>query len=391
MIARRLIVVVIALLLAVQVVRNAAVGALATLTPAEAAKVWASHPAVEISLGLAQIGTDARERKPIDPHTFALIDDAAVKAPLAAEPFLVRGVQAQTSGDAETARQAFVAAQARDPRSLSAAYFLADYYFRSGRALEGLEQASVLARLSPDGSTSLAPFVAAYARNRSNWPQLRTLFRSQEWLEDSVLTALAQDPRNVQAILAVADPAHRKPDSVWLAVLLRSLIADTDYGQARALWASIGGGNANGALVYDTDFSSPGPPPPFNWSLTTSTIGLAERQPGKRLHVIFYGNDDGVLASELLMLQPGAYRLQMQVIGGPVHPETLRWSLRCDRASDPVASAGIDEAARSGWVFQVPSNCPAQWLELSGRSGDVAQQSEVTISGLSVTRAGGNA
>ena len=130
MIVRRLIVVAIALLVAVQVVRNAAVDALAPMDPAAAAKLWANHPSVEISAGLAQIGSDARQRKPIDPGTFRMIDDAAVKAPLAPEPFLVRGVQAQTGGDAEAAHRAFVAAQTRDPRSLPAAYFLADYYFR---------------------------------------------------------------------------------------------------------------------------------------------------------------------------------------------------------------------------------------------------------------------
>jgi hypothetical protein len=53
--------------------------------------------------------------------------------------------------------------------------------------------------------------------------------------------------------------------------------------------------------------------------------------------------------------------------------------------------ADVSQAATRGLSFQVPANCPAQWLELSGRSGDVAQQSEVTITRLSLSRAGGNA
>jgi len=47
--------------------------------------------------------------------------------------------------------------------------------------------------------------------------------------------------------------------------------------------------------------------------------------------------------------------------------------------------------ASRGWTFQVPEDCPAQWLELSGRSGDIAQQSDVTITGLTLTRTGANA
>ena len=118
------------------------------------------------------------------------------------------------------------------------------------------------------------------------------------------------------------------------------------------------------------------------------TVGLAERQPDGRLHVIFYGNEDGVLAGQLLLLPEGSYRLQMQVVGSPLHAEALRWSIRCDKKDQPEAIANVDQAARNGWTFQVPANCPAQRLELSGRSGDIAQQSEATIAALSLVRAG---
>jgi hypothetical protein len=78
--------------------------------------------------------------------------------------------------------------------------------------------------------------------------------------------------------------------------------------------------------------------------------------------------------------------MQMQ-LAASAHPELLLWSIRCDKSSDPVSSIGIDQAANRGWTFQVPADCPAQWLELTGRSGDIAQQAEATITGFSVTRA----
>lgn len=390
MIIRRLIVLVAALLLAVQIVRNGAVNALAALSPESAAKLWAGHPSVEISLGLSVIGRSTRERRAIDPHTFAMVNDAAAKSPLSPEPFLVRGVAAQVGGDLQTAKRSFLEAQWRDPRSLPAAYFLANYYYRTGNALEGLEQTALLARLSPSGSVAV-PFVAAYARDRSSWPQMRLLFRAQRDLESGVLTTLASDSRNADAILALADPEFRKPDSEWLPILLSSLVGSGEYPRAREIWSSIGRANAGGDLLFDPGFSNPRPPPPFNWALVSSTIGLAERQPGKGLHVIFYGSEDGSLASELVLLPMGAYRLQMQLTGASVHPEALRWSIRCNKSGEPIASSSIDETARKGWTFQVPASCPAQWIELSGRSGDVAQQSEATITGLNLSRAGTNA
>lgn len=389
MILRRIAVVLLALLLAAQVVRNAAVAALAPLRPQSAASLWAGHPSVEISRGLADIGRASRERKAIDPRVFAMIDDAAVKSPLSPEPYLVRGVKEQTVGHVEAAKRAFLAAQWRDPRSMPAAYFLANYYFRVGQPLEGLRQTATLARLSPNGTASVTPFVAAYAQDRSNWPQIRALFRSQAGLEGGVLAALAQDPRNADAVLALADAGHRSPDSQWIHVLLSTLVASGDYVRAHSIWESVGGAQPNGNLVFDSTFSDATPPPPFNWSFASSTVGLGERQPGQRLHVIFYGNQDGVLASELLLLPPGGYRLQMQ-LGAEAHPELLHWSIRCDKSPDPVSSVRIDQAARGGWSFQVPAGCPAQWLELSGRSGDISQQAEATITGFNLTPAGPN-
>jgi hypothetical protein len=118
---------------------------------------------------------------------------------------------------------------------------------------------------------------------------------------------------------------------------------------------------------------------------------MAERQKGGGLRIIFYGNDDGVLASQLVMLPPGAYRLDLQLVGDPVHPDVLRWSIRCDRSTEPVSSAPIDQVARRGWAFEIPANCPAQWLELAGRSGDISEQADATFTRLRLQRAGANA
>lgn len=389
--ARSILVVVVALLLAVQVVRNSAVAALAALRPAAASRLWAGHPDVETSLAMVDIGTAARERRPIDPASIAAIREAALKAPLSPQPFLVRGVEAELAGDQQAAVRAYLAAQWRDPRSLPAAYFLANHYLRSGDAYRGLQQTSLLARLSPGGTASAAPFVATYAHDRSNWPEIRALFRSQPAMEDAVLSALAHDPRNAEAIFAISDAAHRRGDSDWLATLLNSMVAAGQYEHARDIWSGLAAPGARRVLVYDAGFTAAEAPAPFNWSLATSTAGLAERQPGSRLHVIFYGNNDGVLASQLVLLPPGAYRLQLRFVGAPLHPEALRWSIRCDKTPDAISSAAIDEVASRGWNFEVPVTCAAQWLELSGRSGDFAEQADATFTGFSLSRVGTNA
>ena len=95
----------------------------------------------------------------------------------------------------------------------------------------------------------------------------------------------------------------------------------TMRGRVRCGHRSAGAGQ--GTWFSIAAFSKPVPPPPFNWALTTSGVGLAERQPGGRLHAIFYGNVDGVLASQLVAMPAGTYRVGMQLVGTPVHAETL--------------------------------------------------------------------
>src|SRR5438309_4611355 len=148
MMARRLLVLIAVTLIAVQVVRNAVVAAFGDTEPAVAARFWSGHPDTELTGSMTQIALAARAGQHVPASVFATVDDAAVKAPISPVPYLVRGVQAQLSGDMATAERAFVAAQWRDPRSLAAAYFLADRYFRAGDTKNGLSEVAALSRLA---------------------------------------------------------------------------------------------------------------------------------------------------------------------------------------------------------------------------------------------------
>lgn len=369
----------VALLLGVQVIRNSAVNALVDRRPDAAARVWSGHPAAQASLGMTQIGRAARQGKPAPGSVLTMMDDVALKAPLAPEPFLVRGVQAQLASQPSLALQAFTAAERRDPRALPAHFFLAGLDFRSGDAGHGLKEIAVLARLSPLGLGNLSPYLAAYAQNRSTWPQLREMFRANPDLEETTLETLASDPRNADTVMALSNEASRNPKLGWVPGLLYGLVGSRDYERAHALWASISHVQSGSSTLYDPGFSQTNAPPPFNWDLTSSTVGLAERQPGGKLHIIFYGREDGVLARQLLLLAPGQYRMSMAVGG---QGRSLTWSLRCDRTQAPFTAIPLDVAGAKPWSFTVPPDCPAQWLELTGVSSDVGQQSEVAVSHL---------
>jgi hypothetical protein len=377
-----------AALLAIQVVRNALAVGLASERPADAARVWSGHPAAELSLAMTEIGQASRARRPIPPSAFAIMADAAVKEPLAPEPFLVRGVQAQLAGDAAEAQRAFEEAQWRDPFSRPAAYFLAERYFRTGNSTGALREMAALARLSPGGTGVVAPYLAAYARNPANWPSLRKLFSANSAIAETTLTVLARDAATAPAVLALADPRQTARNAPWLQPLLTTLTTAGKYGEASAVWQRMTGARLTGS-IYDAAFRDNVSPPPFNWALTASTVGLAERQPGGRLHVLFYGQEDGFLASEMLLLQPGQYHLTLQIQGDASRARALNWSVWCDKAEAPIASAQLDVVAAHGLTFMVSADCRAEWLKLAGSSSDVPQQADLAIAELKLERSSG--
>jgi hypothetical protein len=81
----------------------------------------------------------------------------------------------------------------------------------------------------------------------------------------------------------------------------------------------------------------------------------------------------------------------LQLFGDPARAHMLNWSVWCDKAIEPLASVTLDAAAARGWRFEVPASCKAQWLKLSGTSGDMPQQSDVTIATLKLEKAGSGA
>ena len=145
------------------------------------------------------------------------------------------------------------------------------------------------------------------------------------------------------------------------------------------------------AALHDPDFTDRRSPPPFNWELAQSPVGLAERRPGSGLHVIFYGSQGGMLARQLLTLAPGNYRLRMRATGQISDPLGLSWSVRlAPGRKAPLAQFPMRSPGTFNWTFNIPAGCAAQWIELNGRAQDMSGRSDVTISGLTLSGGGNN-
>ena len=378
-----------ALALAVVVVRSAAVQAFAERDPQTAEAIWSGHPSAAIGLASVEIAKAAGAGKPIDDNAFETLSLAATKAPLEPQPFIVRGIRLQLEGRGDDAERAFAAASWRNPRSIPARYFLANTRLSRGN-VDGLREVAALARLSPEGLVTSTPYLAAFARQKQALKPMRALFASNPAIRSAVLSNLAQDPGNLSLVLELGGTGD-VANAPWLAAMIRTLVEHRQYAPARSLWEKSSGidRSATQSLLFDANFSDSASMPPFNWELTSSTLGLAERRSG-RLQAIYYGQDNGPLARQLLVLGPGRYRFEAPAKGAVESGEgtALLWTVRCadSKGNEALASA---PASAGGLTFVVPASCPAQWLELAGRSSDTGREIEMTIGPVSLSRAGG--
>lgn len=388
--ARAAVAVLLGLFVAWWVLRIGIVDALVDDDPIDAARVDPNHPRVRIDLAmlyfLAQGG-----RVPDENRRAAL---AALKqAPLADEPFLLAAVDALARGDTARGDRLIEEARRRNPRLRLARLLLLDRYLREGRIPEAVVEMKTIDSLVEGSANALTAALAQMVQDPKMAPQMISLLRRQPMLHAAVLESLVESGADESVVLNVAGPAARSSGPApWKAGLLSRLVEKGAFGRAWDVWKDFTGfqETAEGKGVYDPAFAGLPGPPPFNWDLSTGGVGAAERSRGPALQVEYYGRDNGNLASQLLMLRPGRYRLSFRATGDAGgEGSRLLWRVACNPGDVRLLElpvTGVASAPKTfAGTFTIPAGgCPTQWLRLVGVPGDVATDQNATISGLSV-------
>jgi hypothetical protein len=364
--------------------------------PFLAARAAPDHPRIQIDLAMAYFLARGG-RVPEAQHRAAL--EAVRRAPLADEPFLLAAVDALAAGRNAEGEKLLVEARRRNPRLRMARLLLLDRYLRGHRIKEAVSEVKALGNLVVGAAGVLTPALAQMTADPATAPQLIPLLQGQPALQEAVLENMVASGADEALILRVAGPSGRSTAAAaWKPALLSRLVAQHDIAGAWDLWRTFAGvgGNGPGKGVYDPGFAGLPGPPPFNWELSVGGAGAAERSAGHTLRIDYYGRDNGNLASQLLMLSPGRYRLSFQATGDASgEGSRLVWSVGCDPGGARLLQlpiAGVTSAQkRFAGSFTVPAGgCAAQWLRLDGAPGDVESPQEATISGLSITSEGGS-
>lgn len=388
---RAALVVVLAMLVALLVVRTGFVAAFGDTQPARAAAVWPGHPLVQLKIGFDEIGVASAKGQAATPAQVDRLQRAALLAPLMPEPYMVRGIAAGLAGDQGFAGRAFAAAIRRDPRSVPAHYFMAEHQLRAGDSGAGLAEIAALSRLVPlNQGKPIWVMLAAYAQTPGAAPGVKAMLRNYPDLETGLLGTLASDPANANLVLYLSNGDVGDPAAIasWRSSLIGALVTAGQYDRAYRVWRRLAKVDAQQSLLFNPTFAALAAPPPFNWTLVSGATGLAEPQ-NDGLHLLYYGRDNMTLASQLLRLAPGRYTLSFRISVAEGAATPLAWTLTCLPGQQSILTINLGHAAKAKGAasrFVVPAGCPAQQLELKGVAPEFPETVDVALTGLAVTR-----
>jgi hypothetical protein len=395
-VARFLLVAAGSILLAWLVVRTSAVDALIRRNPVAASIVSPDNPRVKIALAMLEFRLQGgRVTEASREGAFS----ALTKSPLAEDPFMLAGIDALAKGDEQKGEALLAETRRRDPRARTARLILLDRYLRTNRTAEAGVEIAVLNRLISQAAEILVPELARMISDPKTGDALIGLLRDDPDMRDAVLGRLATGGADPDLILRVARRtgagSRAGPPPAWQGALLSKMVEKGDVQRAFLLWRGFAGAGDSDGAPYDGTFRGLPGPAPFNWQLLSSPAGVAERTQARSLDVEYYGRERAALASQLLMLRPGRYRLSFRAEGDATgEGSRLAWVVTCNGGAAtqlleaPLQKVGSAPRALAA-TFAVPaSGCPAQWLRLTGIPDEFPTGQSATISDLRI-RPGG--
>ncbi len=286
------------------------------------------------------------------------------------EPLLFEGIRQIGSGAAASGISLLEEARRRDPRSRAVRITLLNSYLRNGNAKGAFGEAGALSRLLPGSETTLVPILANLVIDPATRSAAVAALPDNP-LRFPVIDELVDSGASSFMILAITPDLRGA--KVWADRPINTLINRGDVEGAYRLWKHTNTLTppVGSSKVIDGEFDAKAGPP-FGWDTFSGSAGLAEIRDGS-LSVQYYGRQNTVMARQLLMLQPGTYRLEYAIENAQKEPADLAWRIEClDSGARllelPFQSSFSFEDVNSKTLIVPSAKCAGQWLSLAGRA-----------------------
>lgn len=352
---------------------------------------WASGRVYEMRADLAYWTSPANPPwRDID----SLSRAALRKAPLSPRALSLIGYSREAHGEKSRVRHTFWLSQRLSRRDIASQVWLSNQAALAGDAKAALSHFNIALTTKPESSAILFPVLAkALATSEIQQEFGATVRARPEWLAGALiyLAGNTADPQDVARAIALAGglPATDEYQQAE-GILLSQLAARSGPAAARNFYLTLHG--AEKSVPVSLSFTKASVDPlrqPMTWQLSsTSNLAANIVSEGRETAYALNGSatpqTSGVLASKLLFLSPGSYRLRARTELSGDRP-ALQGVLNCMQEASPVEVwrrplvAGT--AVQS--VF-VPANCPVQRFELILRNDSGEQQADLQVFSLSL-------
>ena len=242
-----------------------------------------------------------------------------------------------------------------------------------------------------------------------------------------IIVTLARDPRTIPVISSelAKDPSWRSPlvgllmqgkvdPAIRYALMnpgksgtsadlegdrgffVEDLVGRGDFERAYLAWLSFLPDSAltRAGLPYDGGFDGLPGPAPFNWKLN-SADGDRAAIDGGTLQLSYSGRKAVTLAQQIVLLDPGVYRLNSIVASlggqGSAGGTTLTWNVHCLPGNTALAALAIDPKtvgkSQLSAPFVVPAaGCPAISLQMDGTASEFPSRLALDIASVELKR-----
>lgn len=308
------------------------------------------------------------------------------------------GFMADFRGDRARALALVKMAAKLSRRDQGAQLWLIEYYAQSDDTKQTLHHYDVLLTTRPSNQPLLFPRLSDAIEDASIRAALVPYVRKNKgWTNDFVSHAISndKDSSNVLQLIVEANGLPKSGSSqVQLSTLLERLVNQGRFDDALRLYRLVPG--AQSARLVDPAFAAPDTDRrfgPMGWLIPDDPnagggfVGLkGEAKP--TLSVFASPATTKTVASRLLYLKPGSYRFSSTVSqfergdGG-----YLLFRIRCPAAAKPEPVWTLNASLKSNADrFDIPADCPAQFLEIVASGGQGQLGLEATINEVSISR-----
>ena len=344
--------------------------------PARALQWRPAHP--EALLMLAEKNVAGRRFDAAE----ALAKRALAANPLDGRAYRVLADVASARGDRERQQALIALAVQHAPRDIAARAWAAQIALERGDAAAAVAHYDRILRVAPGAQAEVFPVLAALTATPGAREATVSRLAEQPPWRTAFLRYLASTAPTADDLPPVFEGLRARGglSADENAALVGRFVRDRRWEQAFVAWAGALSAAQLSALATPVNrgFEEQAPPSgPFEWKIgrvpgVDAGIHPSPDGQGHALRIEFQGRRSAFRdVRQLLLLSPGrGYRLQWRSrFDGLEASRGLRWTVTCADGTAGVILATEPSAGSSPWrthavAFDVPADCPAQWLTL---------------------------